>query len=142
MKTLAVEFSTEQRSVALAVDGNVRGNAMEAATRATPAFGLIERALSEAQVEREEIECLAIGLGPGSFTGIRGALALAQGWQLACPVKLLGIASTECIAAEAQAKGWFGTVSIVIDAQRGELYVAQYEINAGNYRELAGLKLA
>lgn len=141
MKILAVEFSSEQRSVAVAVDGEVRSTAMEAATRATPAFALIETALAEARLEREQIECLAIGLGPGSYTGIRAAIALAQGWQLATNVKLLGISSMECLAAEARAQECRGRIHIVVDAQRNELYWAQYEIAATGAQEIAPLKL-
>jgi tRNA threonylcarbamoyl adenosine modification protein YeaZ len=142
MKILAVEFSTDQRSVAVLTDGNVRGTAVEAATRETPAFAMIEKALGEARLDREDIECLAIGLGPGSYTGIRAAIAIAQGWQLARPVKLLGIGSVECLALAAQSREWFGTVNIVIDAQRNEFYLARYEINAPGWREIEPLRLA
>jgi tRNA threonylcarbamoyladenosine biosynthesis protein TsaB len=103
---------------------------------------LIEQVLAEAKLEREAIEVIAIGLGPGSYGGIRASLALAQGWQLAQPVKLLGISSAECLAAEARAQGWLGKVNLVIDAQRNELYLARYEISATTCRELAPLKLA
>ena len=142
MKILAIEFSSDQRSVAVWSDGRVQATAMEIATRATHAFGLIEQALAQAHLEREQIECLALGLGPGSYTGIRSAIALAQGWQLAGPIKLLGIPSVECLAAEAHAQGWFGKVNIVIDAQRNELYLARYEIIPDGCREIAPLKLA
>jgi tRNA threonylcarbamoyladenosine biosynthesis protein TsaB len=142
MKILAIEFSTDQRSVAVVVDGSVSAAAMEVATRTTRAFALIEQALAEARLEREQIECLAIGLGPGSYAGIRAAIALAQGWQLARPVKLLGISSVECLAAEAQAKGWSSRVNLAIDAQRNELYLAGYDINSGSCREVEPLKLA
>jgi tRNA threonylcarbamoyl adenosine modification protein YeaZ len=117
------------------------GEATETATRSTHAFALIEKALGDASIEREEIECLAIGVGPGSYTGIRSAIALAQGWQLARPVKLLGISSAECLAAEAQAKEVFGTVNVVIDAQRNELYLARYEISRDIVREVSALSL-
>ena len=119
----------------------VLGEAVETATRSTHAFALIEKALHDARIEREEIECLAIGLGPGSYHGIRSAIALAQGWQLARPVKLLGISSAECIAAEAQAKGSFGSASVVIDAQRNELYLARYDITPEHIREISPLSL-
>jgi len=142
MKILAVEFSSSQRGVAVVVDGHLRGAAMETATRQTRAFDLIARSLAEAGIEREQIDCLALGLGPGSYTGIRSALALAQGWQLALPVKLLGINSVECLAKEAQVKAWFGVVNLVVDAQRNELYVARCEINPDGCREIEPLKLA
>jgi tRNA threonylcarbamoyladenosine biosynthesis protein TsaB len=142
MKILAVEFSSDQRSVAVAADGRILATAQEVATRATHAFALIEQVLTGAKLEREQIECLAIGIGPGSYTGIRSAIALAQGWQLACPVKLLGISSVECLAADAQLKGWFGKINIVVDAQRNELYLARYEISPDGYHEIGPLKLA
>ncbi len=142
MKILAVEFSSEQRSVAVWADGAVRGSAVETATRATHAIGLIEQALAQAGLKCGEIGCLAIGLGPGSYTGIRAAIALAQGWQLARPVKLCGISSVKCLAEEARAEGWSGRVNFVIDAQRNELYLARYAIDTNGASELEPLKLA
>ena len=72
---------------------------------------------------------IAVGLGPGSYTGIRVAISMAQGWQLARGVKLLGVSSAECLAAQAQAEKIFGRVNVVIDAQRNEFYLATYEIS-------------
>ena len=74
---------------------------------------------------------IAVGLGPGSYTGIRAAIAMAQGWQLARGVKLLGVSSAEALAAQAQAENIFGRVNLVIDAQRGEFYLATWEISGG-----------
>ena len=61
-------------------------------------LALVERALAQANCRREEIAVVAVGLGPGSYTGIRSAIALAQGWQLGRGVKTLGISSVECLA--------------------------------------------
>jgi len=97
--------------------------------------------LRQAQLEREQIECLAVGLGPGSYNGVRTAIALAQGWQLAVGVKLLGLSSAECIAAEAQSEGLIGQVAVLIDAQRGDFYRAVYEISASDYKEREPLAL-
>ena len=147
MNILALEFSSPQRSVAVVHAGadtgpRCLGEASEAGTRSTNALGLVEDALRQAQLDREQIECLAIGLGPGSYNGMRLAIALAQGWQLARPVKLLGISSVECLAAQAQAEGIFGRVEIVIDAQRNELYLAGYELSSEARRETEPLRLA
>ena len=146
MKILALEFSSPQRSVAVVhggADAGLRclGEAIETGTRSTKALGLVEEALRQAQVEREQIGCLAVGLGPGSYTGIRLAIALAQGWQLARPVQLLGVSSAECLAAQAQAEGIFGRVEIVIDAQRNEFYLAGYDLSAESRREIEPLRL-
>ena len=147
MKILALEFSSPQRSVAV-VHGRADagplclGEAIETGGRSTNALGLVEDALRQAQLDRAQIECLAIGLGPGSYNGMRLAIALAQGWQLARPVKLLGISSAECLAAQAQAEGIFGRVEIVIDAQRNELYLAGYDLGPQARREIEPLRLA
>jgi tRNA threonylcarbamoyl adenosine modification protein YeaZ len=107
----------------------------------TKPLGMVEEALKLAGVEREQLECVAIGLGPGSYTGVRVAIALAQGWQLARGVKLLGISSAECIASQAQLNGLTGICSVVIDARRDEFYLATYEITATELREVKPLKL-
>jgi tRNA threonylcarbamoyl adenosine modification protein YeaZ len=147
MKILALEFSSPQRSAAVVrepADAGrfCLGEAIETGARATNALGLVEEALRQAQTECAQIECLAIGLGPGSYNGIRLAIALAQGWQLARPVKLLGVSTAEGLAAEAQAGGIFGRVHVVIDAQRGEFYLAGYDLSAEARQEIEPLHLA
>ena len=147
MKILAVEFSSTQRSVAVVeqgADGTTRllGRAVEAGPRAASPLGLVTQTLTVAGIEREQIDVVAVGLGPGSYTGIRSGIALAQGWQLARGVKLLGISSAGCLAAQAQALNWFGRVNVVIDAQRNELYLAGYEISAASRKEVEPLRLA
>jgi tRNA threonylcarbamoyladenosine biosynthesis protein TsaB len=140
MKILAVEFSSAQRSVAiLGREKEVEVVATGAA--AAGALGMIDEALRKANLEREQIDCLVVGLGPGSYNGIRAAIALAQGWQLALGVNLLGISSAECLAAQAQAEGLRGKVDVVIDAQRGELYLASYEIPAAGRAEIEPLRI-
>lgn len=118
------------------------GEAVETDARSTNALGLVAEALRQAQLEREQVDCLAVGLGPGSYNGIRLAIALAQGWQLARPVKLLGISSAECLAAQAQSEGIFGHLQVVIDAQRNEFYLAGYDLSAKSRREVEPLRLA
>jgi tRNA threonylcarbamoyladenosine biosynthesis protein TsaB len=141
MTILALEFSSAQRSVALARSGRVLAEASETGGRETHAFGMIEKVMASANIGRAEIECLALGLGPGSYTGIRVSLSIAQGWQLATGVKLLGIGSADCLAAQAQAEKIFTRVNVVIDAQRGEFYLATFEVSADGAREIVPLKI-
>jgi len=145
MKILAVEFSSQSRNVAVLECGDstspaLLSRAVEGAVRRP--LGLISDALSAARCEREDIGTIAIGLGPGSYTGIRGAIALAQGWQLGRGVQLLGMSTVECLAAQAAEEKIFGPVNIVIDAQRNEFYLARYEIAPGQCREVEPLRLA
>jgi tRNA threonylcarbamoyl adenosine modification protein YeaZ len=106
------------------------------------AIELVDEALRQAGLEREQIECLALGLGPGTYTGIRAAIALAQGWQLARGVRLLGVSSAEILAAQAQADGLRGWVNVVIDAQRNEFCLARYALAETGGREVEPLRLA
>ena len=140
MTILALEFSSPQRSVAGARADGV-AEAVEPNGRDTAAFGMIEKVLAETKIEREEIGVIAVGLGPGSYTGIRAAIALAQGWQLAREIKLLGISGAQCLAAQAQSEKIFGRVNVVIDAQRNEFYLAAYEISAAGWKEIQPLRI-
>jgi len=142
MKILALEFSSAQRSVAVVVDGRVRGRTQETGTRENRALSLIEAALDTAGLERENVDCLAVGLGPGSYNGIRSAIALAQGWQMARGIRILGISSVESLAAQAGVEKIHGRINIIIDAQRNEFYLARYELRASGYREESPLRLA
>ena len=142
MMILALEFSSARRSVALARAADVLAEAVEpTAGRGTNAFGLIAKVLADAGRCREEIEVVAVGLGPGSYTGIRAAIAVAQGWQLARGTQLLGVSSAESLAAQAQAEQLLGRVNLAIDAQRNEFYLATWEISATERRETAPLEI-
>lgn len=147
MKILALEFSSPQRSVAV-LHGDADGRVLASAEAVESASGntmqplaLVERVLSEARLEREQIEIIAIGLGPGSYSGIRAAIALAQGWSLGREVKLLGVSSVEAVAVQAHAEGLRGRVSVVIDAQRGEFYLAGYDFGETTLCEMSPLRI-
>ncbi len=152
MKILALEFSSSQRSVALlqasvplqpdCIQSRVN-EAIQTGGRAVNAVAMTEEVLHAGQVEREQIECLAVALGPGSYTGIRAAIAFAQGWQLASPrTSLFGISSVEVLAAQSQLEGIHGRVWIVIDAQRDEFYLAGYDLTPAARCQVEGLRLA
>ena len=142
MTVLALEFSSARRSVAIARGETVLAEAVQhTESRATASFALIEKVLADANISRGEIEMIAVGLGPGSYTGIRAALALAQGWRLAQEVKWCGVSSAEAMAVNAQAEKMFGRVNVVIDAQRGEFYLATWEVSAAARMEISPLKI-
>lgn len=142
MKILALEFSTAQRTVAVLADGMLCGQVMETEVRSNSTLALAERALAAAQLGPEQIDCLVVGLGPGSYTGIRSAIAVAQGWQLARGVRLLGISSVECLAAQAHAEWFRGRIHIAIDAQRDEFHLATCVLDAAGARLVEPLRLA
>jgi tRNA A37 threonylcarbamoyladenosine modification protein TsaB len=122
MKILALEFSSPVRSVAVSDGVHVLGRAAEQGGRETKAFALIEAALAQAGITREEIECVAVG------------------WQLATGVKLLGISGAHCVAAQLHERGERGVLNVVVDAQRGELFGSRYELG-DEWKELSDFTL-
>ena len=126
MKILAIEFSSDHRSVAVLEGDRLLAEQTVTEGRDTAAVALIESALGQAAVGPAEIDCIAVGVGPGSYTGIRAAIALTQGWQLARGVKVQGVDSLEALANGEQAAGRRGEITLAVDAQRGEFYLAKF----------------
>ena len=142
MKILALEFSTARRTVAVGDSDAACARRLEDASPRRGAFAAIDEVLREAGLEREQVDCLTVGLGPGSYNGVRSAIAIAQGWELARGTRLCGVSSAEAIARDAQLARCFGDVSTVIDAQRGEFYLGRYRIDAGGFAEREPLRIA
>jgi tRNA threonylcarbamoyl adenosine modification protein YeaZ len=143
MKILALEFSSPERGIAVLDGQEVLGFAIDRTERGARCFEFITHALEEAGLSASEIECIAVGLGPGSFGGIRTAIAIAQGWQLARGVKLLGMNSADAIARRIRsaAPSFAGLANIVCDAQRGEVFAARYQIGGDVPQALGGFEL-
>src|SRR5215204_5782195 len=98
MKILALEFSHSERGIAVMNDREVLGFALDRSDRGTRAMEQIAQVLQEAGLTASDIEAVAVGLGPGSYAGIRTGIAIAQGWQLTRGAKVLGVNSAEAIA--------------------------------------------
>ncbi|WP_270548294.1 tRNA (adenosine(37)-N6)-threonylcarbamoyltransferase complex transferase subunit TsaD [Eggerthella lenta] len=89
----------------------------------------IDAALAEHGVAREDIACVAVGRGPGSFTGVRIAMATAKGIASALEVPLVGVSSLDAVAWNAWAAGERGPLSVAADAMRKEVYPVRYLLN-------------
>jgi len=135
MKLLAFETSTEACSVALWLDGDVRER-FELAPRRHAELSLpwAEELLAQAGVKRRELDAVALGRGPGAFTGVRLAIALAQGVALALDVPAIPVSTLAVLALRAQplASG-AGPQRVLsaIDARMGEVYTAAFELRDG-----------
>jgi tRNA threonylcarbamoyladenosine biosynthesis protein TsaB len=88
-------------------------------------LGLIERSLADAGITREMLDRVAVGVGPGSFTGLRVGIALGQGIALGLDRPLVGVGSLRAMAHAVPATDRRVRVA-VLDARRGELFVAAY----------------
>jgi len=132
MKILALELSSQLRSVAIAQFENQKfdllSSVQDADFRGVTGMMLIDRSLAQASLQSADITHIAVGIGPGSYSGIRAAIAIAKGWQLGRNVQIAAISSVDCLAEQAHEAGVRGPASIVVDAQRGEIYLARFNI--------------
>lgn len=125
MKLLAFETATEACSVALHVDGQVLER-FELAPRRHAELSLpwAEQLLAEAGIARSQLDAIALGRGPGAFTGVRLAIAIAQGIALALDRPLLPVSTLHTLALRAPEDA--AQVLASIDARMGEVYAARF----------------
>jgi tRNA threonylcarbamoyladenosine biosynthesis protein TsaB len=102
---------------------------------------MIEQCLKHTGIRREEVDCLAVSAGPGSYMGTRMAVSIAHGWRLARPIKLYPVRSVDCIAFEARVEANRGKLMAVMDAQRGEFYAAGFELGDTDFVETLSLAI-
>ena len=127
MTCLAFEFTSDRRSVAVS-DGDRRilAQVFHDRGRATPVFHLIDQALAEAGVPRLSVERLAISIGPGSYTGIRLAIAAAQGWHLATGVEVVAVDTFEALLRQTSRRAGAAPQVLCVNAQRQEFAVREW----------------
>jgi tRNA threonylcarbamoyladenosine biosynthesis protein TsaB len=134
MKILAIDTSTLSGSVALC-DGEVPVAEEQLGSGITHSESLmraIEDLLGASGWQKNEIEGIAVAIGPGSFTGLRIGLATAKGMALALARPIAGASSLLTMAYNGLLSG--KTVVPVIDARRGEVYGAAYRFEKGSPR--------
>src|SRR5258706_8076284 len=99
MKLLALETATEACSVALWLDGEVRERFELAPRRhAELALPFVQSLLDEAGMAKSQLDAIAVGRGPGAFTGVRLAVALAQGIALALDRPVVAVSTLAALA--------------------------------------------
>ncbi len=132
MRFVSLETSTEWCSIALWRDGEI--SAIE--TRAPNSHGevalpMLERLLAAASMTPRDVDAVAFGAGPGSFTGLRIACGLAQGIAWARGLPVLGVSTLEALAEDSGAS----RVIACIDARMREVYYSALVREAGVWRE-------
>lgn len=128
---LAIDTSTPMTALALGrSDGELVAEARHD-DRARPGSELlgprIAALLSAAGVSPRELAAIACGVGPGTFTGTRVALATAKGLALALPCPLYAVSTLAAVAGGAARDG---AVLATIDARRGEVYAGWFDVGA------------
>ncbi|MBV8554848.1 MAG: tRNA (adenosine(37)-N6)-threonylcarbamoyltransferase complex dimerization subunit type 1 TsaB [Planctomycetaceae bacterium] len=126
MNILALDTSTDRAALAVATAaGSIHAATPDPTSRhgrnLVPAIGA---ALRAAGLAARDLDLIAVGLGPGSYTGLRVGLTAAKTLAYVAQVPLVGLDSLEAIARNAPAEAL--RVSVIADAQRGDVYTADF----------------
>lgn len=127
---LGLTTSTPRFEAALLRDGEALATTVyeDQKAHAERMFGCIDALLEEVGATKADLEGVVCDIGPGSFTGIRVGLAAAKGIAIGLGIPLWPVTSLELMCADAlQREADLDAVAAVLDAKRGELFVAAYD---------------
>jgi tRNA threonylcarbamoyladenosine biosynthesis protein TsaB len=135
MRIIAFDTSTEICTVALGDGARWSERTAHAGSRHSELLlPMIQALLSEEAIALDELDGIAFGSGPGSFTGLRVACGVAQGLALGADLPVVGVMSLEALAeAEHMAHGWTRVVT-ALDARMQEVYFAAFEREDDSWR--------
>lgn len=135
-RILAIDTSSAWCSVALSIDNNeplFRHDPVSAGASQL-LLPWIEEMLIQADISLHDLDAIAIGVGPGAFTGIRLGLAVAQGLAISSRLPVLPVASLDAIASQLALSPQFRSshasiFAIAVDARMDEIYWAKYQMS-------------
>jgi len=130
MKFLALDTSTEACSVALALDGQIlvldEVCPQQHSKRILP---MVQQLLADAGVSLHQLDGIIFGRGPGSFTGVRIGVSVAQGLAFGADLPVFGVSTLAAMAQAAAVQQNATEVIAAIDARMAEVYIAAYALD-------------
>lgn len=139
MNVLAFDTSTDACTVALEVAGALSiDHRVEPRAHARLLLPMIDGLLSNAGLTPRSLDAIVFGRGPGSFTGVRIAVAAAQGLAFAADIGVVGISSLAAIAEGCRREHGDRHVLVALDARMGEVYFGEYRCDGAGVVEGAG----
>lgn len=135
---LAMDTTLGACSVAIADDGAVIGHHIQVMDRgqAEALLPMVERVVTAAGRSMNDISRIAVTSGPGSFTGVRLAVAAARGLSLALSCPVASVTTLELIAAKAALDNHIPSgraIAALLDAKRGQVFGQLFEVGGGAY---------
>ena len=138
MNYLAIDASTEACSVALQINGSSSSSKVYSRYELCPQshslqlLPMVDAVLKEADIKLSHCDGLIFGRGPGSFTGVRIGVGVAQGLAFAANIPVVGISSLQAMAQLAFNKHQKTQVIAAIDARMGEVYNGYFVVDENN----------
>ena len=130
---LALDTSTPACSVALIKDGVVLEDFRMAPRQHNDLIlPMVEQILAQAQLSLPQLDAIAFGRGPGSFTGLRISAGVVQGLAYGADLPVIPVSTLAAMALEAQQKTYHDTWLAALDARMGEVYIGGYQIAQQN----------
>lgn len=136
MKILALESSAKAASAALGEGGNIIAQYYQNSglTHSRTLMPLVEDLLKNCALTLDDVGCIAVAVGPGSFTGLRIGISAAMGMALGAGIPCCGVSTLEAMAG--QLGHCDGLICPVMDARRGQVYNALFESENGALNRL------
>jgi tRNA threonylcarbamoyladenosine biosynthesis protein TsaB len=139
---LAIDTTTDVCSAALAKGNQIYARKILAPREhAQRILGLVEALLIETDLSIKQLDAIAYGCGPGSFTGLRIAAGVVQGLAYAAGVPVIPISSLRSIALLTQQQFQTDLVMAALDARQHEVYWGMYKADAEQLMALQGQEL-
>mgnify|MGYP001165468675 FL=1 len=125
---LVLDASSSWCSAALSIDGTLYSAAeLQPRKHAQLLMPMIEELCGQAGIKPKHLDGIAFGKGPGSFTGLRIAISVAQGLSLATGAKLYGISSLKALAWQGMKTKGVEHVVAIMNAHMGEVFYSAYQ---------------
>jgi tRNA threonylcarbamoyladenosine biosynthesis protein TsaB len=133
MLILAMDQSTGRGSLALLRDDRLVGEVswMDSRRHSQQLFDRLIELQARTSVGITQVDCLAVGLGPGSYTGLRIAMSAALGLALPDQRSVYGVGSAEALAGDVLAESGAASVMVIGDARRGRLWGRVFSLREG-----------
>ena len=139
MKLLAIDTSTEACSAALYINGIITERYELAPREHTKLIlPMIDSLMVEAKIRAQDLDALAFGRGPGSFTSVRIATGIIQGIAFAADLPIVPVSTLAAIAQNSFENTENDCIFTAVDARMNEIYWAVYQRNSENIAELSG----
>ncbi|BCG65365.1 MAG: tRNA threonylcarbamoyladenosine biosynthesis protein TsaB [Methyloprofundus sp.] len=139
MKVLAVDTATEVCSAALYIDGDIQERFEIAPREHTKLLlPMVDSLMAEAELRPQQLDAIAFGCGPGSFTGVRIATGVMQGIAYGADLPVVPVSTLAAIAQACLQKTTHDTIFTAVDARMQEIYWAVYQRDPEGYAQLLG----
>jgi len=137
MNILALDTCTEYCSAALLYQGQLFEQSVKTQRgHSDLILGMMDSIFHQAHASLSDVDMLAFGRGPGSFTGVRVGVGVAQGIAFASELQVVPVSTLAAVAQDVAKSSSTEFIAVAIDARMGEIYCASYQVVDGTVQLL------